>query len=404
MQLHLRYQLKRGGINWVTTEHLWLVVSSEVLKTKRDIRHLKTNAQHVGHCRRRKIRCIAAPGDPHNRCSNCIRLKKECNFFPVEQQPPPESQQRKGSMAPSGIETEESSPTASSGQVPSEMSQTLPYPHLSMPPIQDLGGPQMKRQRTDSFSPETKGKDIPSSSSANFPNSPAVITTTRNFEYPQPPPPHGTTNWMAPEASPSTANPKTEAAQPYWRVNPQDSPITPAFSPFTPGLQMPPSQNWPPPHEASPREDPGWSVPQRSSSYSNFEGLHNQEPNPQYAQYPPPPPIHDQYSKPPGMQPPMLKTSLGGFASHAPHETSNMPHHPHSAHSLPPVPVAHWQGPYSSEKAASAGTEQYTGWSGPHGGQQQQLPQPQQNQNNPPLPPGMVYHNAYGYYPPPHGR
>jgi hypothetical protein len=37
-----------------------------------------------GHCRRRKIRCLLAPDDPQGRCSNCIRLKKECNFFPVE--------------------------------------------------------------------------------------------------------------------------------------------------------------------------------------------------------------------------------------------------------------------------------------------------------------------------------
>lgn len=38
----------------------------------------------LGHCRRRKIRCLLAPDDPQGRCSNCIRLKKECNFFPVE--------------------------------------------------------------------------------------------------------------------------------------------------------------------------------------------------------------------------------------------------------------------------------------------------------------------------------
>lgn len=38
----------------------------------------------TGHCRRRKIRCLLAPDDPQGRCSNCIRLKKECNFYPVE--------------------------------------------------------------------------------------------------------------------------------------------------------------------------------------------------------------------------------------------------------------------------------------------------------------------------------
>ncbi|KAF2131070.1 hypothetical protein P153DRAFT_210412 [Dothidotthia symphoricarpi CBS 119687] len=37
-----------------------------------------------GHCRRRKIRCLLAPDDTQGRCANCIRLKKDCNFYPVE--------------------------------------------------------------------------------------------------------------------------------------------------------------------------------------------------------------------------------------------------------------------------------------------------------------------------------
>ncbi|KAL2428995.1 hypothetical protein ABEF95_011256 [Exophiala dermatitidis] len=41
-----------------------------------------------GHCRRRKIRCMPAFDDPAGRCQNCIRLKKECQFFPVDQQNP----------------------------------------------------------------------------------------------------------------------------------------------------------------------------------------------------------------------------------------------------------------------------------------------------------------------------
>ena len=39
---------------------------------------------HAGHCRRRKIRCLLAKDDAQRRCSNCIRLKKDCNFYPVE--------------------------------------------------------------------------------------------------------------------------------------------------------------------------------------------------------------------------------------------------------------------------------------------------------------------------------
>ncbi|CAH0049534.1 unnamed protein product [Clonostachys solani] len=38
------------------------------------------------HCRRRKIRCIPSPSDFHGRCTNCIRLKKECSFIPTDQQ------------------------------------------------------------------------------------------------------------------------------------------------------------------------------------------------------------------------------------------------------------------------------------------------------------------------------
>jgi hypothetical protein len=37
----------------------------------------------AGHCKKRKIRCLLAPEDPAGRCSNCIRLKKECTFYPV---------------------------------------------------------------------------------------------------------------------------------------------------------------------------------------------------------------------------------------------------------------------------------------------------------------------------------
>ena len=40
----------------------------------------------TAHCRRRKIRCLLAEGDPGQRCQNCIRLKKECVFYPVDQQ------------------------------------------------------------------------------------------------------------------------------------------------------------------------------------------------------------------------------------------------------------------------------------------------------------------------------
>jgi hypothetical protein len=185
----------------------------------------------TGHCRRRKIRCIPAPADAQNRCSNCIRLKKECNFYPVDQQPQPDPR-RRGSKSQSGTgrASESTSPTTSSGQLP-DIPANLPYPPLNMPPIQDLGGPQMKRQRTESFSPENKGgKSLnPGDRLHTFPEKVAVVTSSRNFEYNN----HGPTNWMAPDASPGIKH-QGDVPQSFWRPNPQDSPLTPAFSPFTP--------------------------------------------------------------------------------------------------------------------------------------------------------------------------
>jgi hypothetical protein len=58
----------------------------------------------TGHCRRRKIRCLVANDETTGRCANCIRLKKECNFYPVDQNPePPRQGAGKDSVAgPSG--------------------------------------------------------------------------------------------------------------------------------------------------------------------------------------------------------------------------------------------------------------------------------------------------------------
>ena len=106
----------------------------------------------LGHCRRRKIRCIPEQGDAQNRCANCIRLKKECNFYPVDQQPQVEPKRRASkTQSGTGRVSASSSPATSAGQLP-DIQVDLPYPHLSMP-----GGPQVKRQRTESFSPESKG-------------------------------------------------------------------------------------------------------------------------------------------------------------------------------------------------------------------------------------------------------
>lgn len=148
---------RRDGINWVTIGLLLHVVSicCTLIVIVLGGRQL---TKQLGHCRRRKIRCIPALNDVQNRCSNCIRLKKECVFFPVDQQPQPEMK-RHGSKAHSG--TDKASRSSSPSQIPGQLSQLpegqpgLPYPVSSMSARPESIGSQDKRERTESFSPDS---------------------------------------------------------------------------------------------------------------------------------------------------------------------------------------------------------------------------------------------------------
>ncbi|KAI5804915.1 hypothetical protein EDC01DRAFT_610129 [Geopyxis carbonaria] len=80
-----------------------------------------------GHCRRRKIRCLLDKDDSHGRCSNCIRLKKECNFYPVEN-----TDRRPRSM---------SKPDNSSSQEPAS-SASSPSPGYGLSRLQPAKGPR----------------------------------------------------------------------------------------------------------------------------------------------------------------------------------------------------------------------------------------------------------------------
>jgi hypothetical protein len=246
----------------------------------------------------------------------------------------------------------------------------------------------MKRQRTESFSPENKGAKSLNPRSNNFPDKVAVVTSSRNFDYN-----HGTTNWMAPDASPSIKH-QAEIPQSFWRPNPQDSPLTPAFSPFTPNLQIPPPQNWPAPHpEPSPRDDLSWSVPQRSISYSNLEGLQNHQ---QYTPYSNAPsnPVTDHYTTKPrsqhsGMYPPPISAPTSAVTAPTSSPAGNEPtHHPHSAGPVPSAPFQTWQQPYSYQKPVGSSAEGYGGYA-PH----EALPRPSGFAGEPHPPP----QHSYGY-------
>ena len=98
-----------------------------------DVREESLNS-YPGHCRRRKIRCLLAPDDTQNRCANCIRLKKDCNFFPVDQQPQlerrPRASPRADTMASS---SSDSSPALAGNHLPYLLDRTEDFNAFSQP-------------------------------------------------------------------------------------------------------------------------------------------------------------------------------------------------------------------------------------------------------------------------------
>jgi hypothetical protein len=86
------------------------------------------------HCRRRKIRCLVAPDDTEGRCENCIRLRKDCQFFPVDQQPPIEKKSRPNSRleTPSTERSNTTPINSSPTNLMTDPAETF-YPYQTMP-------------------------------------------------------------------------------------------------------------------------------------------------------------------------------------------------------------------------------------------------------------------------------
>ncbi|POS85480.1 hypothetical protein EPUL_002298, partial [Erysiphe pulchra] len=205
-----------------------------------------------GHCRRRKIRCIASPGD--RRCSNCIRLKKECNFYPVDQQSSNSGRRDQKGHCTSERKSEEELLTSKKNSQISEISSTLPYPgNHGLPIIQNLGGSQTKHNHLLSSSPNSNKVFR---SEHNFHNSNSSATTS---------------SWMG-----SNTLHMADAAQEvssYWASNPPKSQLTPNYPPFIPSLQVSPLHDWTTSHtDLSSTEEVPWSVPSRTMSFNNIQG------------------------------------------------------------------------------------------------------------------------------------
>jgi Fungal Zn(2)-Cys(6) binuclear cluster domain len=384
--------LKKGGINLVIiVPQLHVVSLFHLVSAFRDRLDRSLLTLFLGHCRRRKIRCIPAQGDPQNRCSNCIRLKKPCNFFPVDQQPQTDAGHRadaqvQGAVGPA---SSSSSPTESAG--PADMPNSLPFSHLSMPPIQNIGGAQIKRTRTDSFS-EKKGATSHFFTSC-FPNPPLDPAYSHSHDLGPP-----SAGWILAD-SVNMSKGSSDMPSSYWRMNSHESPMTPAFSPFSSNPQLPHHPTWSPAAtEPSPREEFGWPVPQRSMSYGNHETLPHHS---NYSFHHPPQStnIRDEFSNRPSphqldVYPPLPPTTNSLPTADVTTVATPTATSPQSSGSAPPFPAAQGWQPYPYKVSAIPSTsEGFSGWYG----QAPSLPSQPQGAGGEGMPPATTYSHAESY-------
>lgn len=160
-----------------------------------------------GHCRRRKIRCIPAGDDPQQRCQNCIKLKKECSFLPVDHPPGKERRPRAGSR----VEAKPGDASGSSSSSPPLIGGQLDFNHFPPPAITTTDFPL--------FSNALSAHTLSPNSQAQF--------SARPYDYYHHQD-HG--SWDSPfiDNGPLSAGNSTpeDPSQNHWR-----SPLTPAFPP-----------------------------------------------------------------------------------------------------------------------------------------------------------------------------
>ncbi|UNI21140.1 hypothetical protein JDV02_007156 [Purpureocillium takamizusanense] len=201
------------------------------------------------HCRRRKIRCITSP-EVQNRCVNCIRLKKECSFYPVDQQPGGESRSRGAvrQTAGSSVASSTSSPAVAGGS-PGEM-------------VGMVQGNKAQTTTDDYLPPDVK---VPSNG----------LPHDGHYGFGGQPP--GT--WVSPDSN-GAPMVKAEGLNMAWAPYPAESPLSAQFSPFAQSSAAP--GPWAPgTSEAGSHDDMAWSEfsqPTRSMSYSGESTAGQQQP------------------------------------------------------------------------------------------------------------------------------
>ena len=116
------------------------ITGAVLLAVGKPTSHVTSSTDPIaGHCRRRKIRCqLPLPEDAQGRCTNCIRLKKECNFYPVDQAPPVEAKSSQQGHRDTGMSgapsvSSQSSPHISGASQPGSIADEAVHMHLQSP-------------------------------------------------------------------------------------------------------------------------------------------------------------------------------------------------------------------------------------------------------------------------------
>ncbi|KAL5341519.1 hypothetical protein BJX70DRAFT_395902 [Aspergillus crustosus] len=191
------------------------------------------------HCRRRKIRCLVAPDDAQGRCENCIRLRKECQFFPVDQQPPVEKKSRPSSR----IETISTDPSTASSSPPTATGDPSEayYPYQPMPlssgqevafnPGAYPGNPMPQYAPPDANAP--MDPSVPWDEFTTLPSDPQMLANMSAAAAGKPTminiPPHV---WSQPSTPIAAMPPNPSLPGPLPTVPSQQQPLSPA-SPYT---------------------------------------------------------------------------------------------------------------------------------------------------------------------------
>lgn len=175
-------------------------------------------------------------------------------------------------------------------------------------------------------------------------------------------------NWMAPKAMPIQ---RMHGDMPeYLGMHTQESPITPGFSPFTPNMPHH-SMAWSAHPDAGRPDEAAFSIPQRSISYSNLEGLsglHTFSP-----MAPAPPSFSEQLNgkapmAPATSYPPPISTAAGHLSAevHSASTTStSQPSSTMSGSISSASSFGSWQTPYGYPKTLGSTTDTYAPWTSP---------------------------------------